>query len=88
MDPCVWHQCIDPPLPPNLGLKHLWDGVPIEFGEAVTYKCARDNLWFEHDRSFESFEVKCTDDGSFEDMADEDWLNCVPSMEILLFLYG
>ncbi len=82
LDPCTWHACIDPPLPSGLGLRHLWDGEnPVEFGDTVKYKCARDNLWFEHNRDFESFELKCLNDGSFEDedKPDDEWLNCVPS---------
>ena len=79
LEPCVWHQCIDPVTPPGKGLKHDWDENPVEFGDTITYSCARDNLWFEHDKDFVSFEVKCMEDGFFEDKDDDDWLNCVSS---------
>ena len=85
MEPCVWHACIDPPLPEGKGLKHDWNpAVPVEFGDTVFYSCARENLYFEHDRDFAGFTLKCEDDGSFEDMADEDWLKCVPSKTITI----
>ncbi len=45
------------------------------------YSCARENLWFEHNREFDGFPLKCEDDGSFEDLSDEEWLNCVPSRQ-------
>ena len=85
MEPCIWHQCIDPILPENKGLKYLWDGKPVEFGDSVTYKCARSNLFFEYDRELESFDIECLNDGSFDVPDDDEWLNCVSSK--LTFLY-
>ena len=79
MEPCVWHQCINPPTPEGRGLKNLWDSKPVEFGETVTYKCARSNLYFEHDREFESFEIECLDDGSFDVPDDDEWFKCISS---------
>ena len=45
----------------------------------MKYKCASKDLWFELDRDLENFEIKCLDDGSFDEPADDEWLNCVPS---------
>jgi len=77
LDPCVWFQCIDPPLPADKGLKHNWNGDPVEFGSNVTYSCARANLFFEVDRDLRNFDLHCLKDGSFEEPAN--WLSCVSS---------
>ena len=77
MAPCTWHQCIDPPLPEDKGLKHLWDGVPKEFGETVKYECKSAQLFFEHDRQLPGFELECLEDGSFDE--PDLWFNCVSS---------
>ena len=77
MDPCVWIQCIDPPLPDTPdqnNLKHFWDGTsPVEFGEKVRYECKNQIHWFEHDRDFTHFELTCLTDGSFD--APDVWPN-------------
>ncbi len=44
LDPCVWYQCINPPLPTDKGLKYNWNGDPVEFKHNVTYSCAKSNL--------------------------------------------
>ena len=82
MDPCTWHQCIDPPVPEGQNLKHLWDGVPKEFGENVRYECKTAQLFFEHDRELQGFELDCLEDGSFDE--PDAWFKCVSSK---LFFY-
>ncbi len=77
LDPCVWFQCIDPPLPADKGLKHNWNGDPVEFGSNVTYSCARANLFFEVNHDLRNFDLHCLKDGSFEEPAN--WLSCVSS---------
>ena len=77
--PCVWHQCIDPPLPEDHGLKRIWDEKPVEFGDKIRYECEKETLFFEHDREISSFSLECLDDGSFDTPEDDDWLKCVSS---------
>ncbi len=79
MEPCVWHQCIDPPLPQDKGLKHTWNEIPMEFGDKVIYECEKSNLFFEHDRDVFYFEIECLEDGSFDVPEDDDWYKCVSS---------
>ena len=81
MDPCVWHQCIDPPLPDTSdrnNLKYIWDGVtPLEFNETVRYECINQAHWFEHDRDYTHFDLMCENDGGFSEPTN--WPKCVNS---------
>ena len=81
VDPCVWRQCIDPPLPPGLNLRSLWasDPVPVEFGETARYECEFAGLWFEEDRDMTGFELECLPDGTFDE--PDPWPKCVPDIE-------
>jgi len=84
LDPCVWYECINPPLPPDLGLKYDYNGNPVPFGSNVTYSCAKSNLFFEQDRSMKSFPIECMTDGSFDDPPTiDDWPKCVDSKYII-----
>ena len=80
-DPCVWHQCINPPLPDDndaRNLKFIWDGVtPYEFGEQVRYECKNQALWFEEDRDITHFELECLPDGAID--IPVIWPKCVHS---------
>ena len=79
----MWYQCIDPPSPFGLNIKHTWDGVPVDFGDNVTYVCEHEGVWFEEDRDKVGFEVTCLPDGSF--LEPDIWPHCVRS-ELLTIL--
>ena len=52
LDPCIWVQCLYPPLPPpTSNLKLIWDGSPVNFTHNVSYVCKSDDLYFEWDIS-------------------------------------
>ncbi len=73
-------QCLNPPLPDGLGLAFEdLDQMtePIEFFDNVTYVCANNALYFEHDRDEESFEIQCYDDGTFG--TPSTWPRCIDS---------
>ena len=58
---------------------HLWDELPVEFGQSVTYQCAKSSLYFEHDYNLKQFQLECLDDGSFDVPDDDEWFHCVSS---------
>ncbi len=76
----MWVQCLNPPLPEDLGLA-LKDPsqmtAPIEFNDNVTYVCANNALFFEHDNKEESFKIQCYDDGTFG--TPNTWPRCIES---------
>ena len=64
LDPCVSTHCINPPEvrednvnqiyeafqpSPGYNLVSTWDGLPVEFGASVLYRC-QPGLYFEEDR--------------------------------------
>ena len=78
LDDCVWVQCIDPPTPPGMNVKHDWDELtPYEFLSNATYTCDSDGLYFEEDRSKESFTVQCLPNGKWD--TPNPWPQCVQS---------
>ena len=81
-DPCVWYQCIDPPLPAGLNLKHNFDGTPVEFGDFVRYECVNDRYFFEEDYTKIYFELQCQTNGFFLQPAV--WSRCVDSINNFL----
>ncbi|XP_059082778.1 uncharacterized protein LOC131880226 [Tigriopus californicus] len=65
IDPCVWHECINPPVPVG---HQLISDRPIgtyRFGEKAVYRCAKSGLWMEGDRTRTFFEAECLPNGSF-----------------------
>ena len=76
LDPCIWVQCLYPPLPPpTSNLKLIWDGSPVNFTHNVSYVCKSDDLYFEWDRDMEEFNITCLEDGSWD--APDIWPICV-----------
>ena len=78
LDPCVWVQCLHPPTPPETNmLKANWDGLPIEFNDAVSYGCNSSDTYFEWDREMVEFNVTCLPGGGWD--TPQEWPNCVES---------
>ena len=78
LDPCVWVQCINPPPPPGgSGMRFVWDGSPVEFGQNVSYVCEEEGLYFEAGREISEFNVTCLTDGSWKDVV---WPRCISSV--------
>ncbi|XP_059083502.1 uncharacterized protein LOC131880812 [Tigriopus californicus] len=76
IDPCTWHQCINPPIPHgHHRLKSDWNNVPYEFGQSAIYSCETAGLWFETDRDLEILPVECLTNGTFK--VPNPWPYCV-----------
>ena len=61
----MWQQCIDPPTLEHL--RTLWNGVPVKFGETVSYELEEENaFFFETNRDQNGAEALCLDSGYFD----------------------
>ena len=79
LDPCKWVACINPPdAPPEANLVSNYDGVPVEFFNTSSYSCKSDDIYFEHDRDAEEWNITCKEDGSWEEPTD--WPICISSV--------
>ena len=88
LPPCDWVACLQPPLPPpNTHLRSTgWFGLPLAFGQQVSYVCEKGRQ-FEEDPSQKEVRYTCQDGTQsgleslrgFFDVPenDEDWPNCV-----------
>ena len=104
-DPCLNRlflgvACINPPeLNAENRLHPDWDGVPVEFGGHVTYKCETgvipgvfdpdgnplvSSFFFEHDSSKTELNVTCLKGGSFD--TPYVWPKCVDSKSTGIFV--
>lgn len=92
LDPCDWVQCLKPPTPPhwtNLRITD-WDGLPIPFGDRITYVCEK-GYRFENDPYQENVKYECQNGtkpnskrGFFNTPdADEKWPKCLLGKFIL-----
>ncbi len=73
IDPCVWRECWNPPLPDGHNLRFISDGFPTQFYHNVTYKCL-EGYYFAHNRSQHDFEIMCRETGFFG--APIPWPSC------------
>ena len=72
LDTCLLFQ---PPLENKL--LSSWQGETTEFGGTSNYTCATDNIFFEHDKELEAYDVYCQTDGSFTE--PDEWPRCLAS---------
>ena len=76
LDPCVWVQCLHPPLPPALtNLALVWDGSPVNFTQSVSYVCREEGLYFERDRDMTSYNISCLPGGQWDEPSK--WPKCI-----------
>ena len=54
-----------------------YDGVPVEFHNTTSYSCNSDDVYLEHDRDEEYWNLTCNDDGSWEEPM---WPECLHSV--------
>ena len=76
LDPCVWVQCLHPPLPPaHTNLALVWDGSPVNFTHSVSYVCREEGLYFERDRDMTSYNITCLPGGQWDEPFK--WPKCI-----------
>ena len=67
LDSCEWTQCLYPPSPPEDNHLQLdWDGLPVDFNDTVSYRCATDDTYFLFNNTVDTFNVTCLRGGTWE----------------------